>query len=54
MYLDELEHCFRCIEHRRLPLIDGAQGQDALANTLAAQTSLKQTISVEMSGHEQQ
>jgi len=53
MYLDELKHCFRCIEHRRLPLIDGAQGQDALAIAYAAQTSLKQTIGAEMSGHEQ-
>ena len=54
MYLDELEHFFRCIEHGDIPLIDGAQGQDVLAIAHAAQTSLKQTISVEMSGHEQQ
>lgn len=53
MYLDELEHFFRCIEHGDTPLVNGAQGQDVLAIAQAARTSLEQTISVEMSGHEQ-
>lgn len=54
MYLDELEHFFRCIEYGEIPLVDGAQGQAVLAIAHAARTSLEQTISVEMSGHEQQ
>lgn len=52
-YLDELEHFFRCIEHGETPLADGSQGHDVLAIVHAARTSLEQTISVEMGGHEQ-
>lgn len=54
MYLDELDHFLRCVEHGETPLVDGAQGQDVLTIAHAARISLEQTISVEMSGHEQQ
>lgn len=53
MYLDELEHFFRCIEHGEAPLVDGAQGHDVLAIVQAARISLEETSSVEMSGHGQ-
>jgi len=48
MYLDELEHFFRCIEHGEIPLVDGVQGQSVLAIAEAARRSMEESISVEM------
>lgn len=52
MYLDELEHFLRCVEHAESPLVDGIQGRDVLKIAHAARTSIEHTSSVEMNGYE--
>lgn len=52
MYLDELQHFFKCIEQGETPLIDGVQGHAVLEIVHAAQSSLKQSNTVNMAYHE--
>lgn len=54
MYLDELEHFLRCIEHGDTPLVDGVQGRDVLKIVHAARASLEHASSVEMRSYDQQ
>lgn len=53
MYLDELAHFIRCVEHGETPLVDGVQGHDVMNIVHAAGNSLELTSSVEMNRYEQ-
>ncbi len=53
MYLDELEHFFRCTEYGEASLVDGAQGRDVLSIAHAVRVSLDKTMGVELHPHVQ-